>query len=184
MNPTAIIAILWADIIVFTIYISYILAKFGIPINLSITYYTFERRKKGTGILFPILMLFICCSAIPIWISTTYHASSWGTMFVCFPYITLVCLLAVAGSARYKRKPNLIYFHYFFAILAAISAVLWIFLVAFNIVYLGLGILAIFIWSGFITHTLKKCTIFWLEVSAFYAVFFTLLFIYLIPVNV
>ena len=178
------IYILLVNIIVFTFYVVYVLAHFGIPVNLSITYYTFERRKKGTGLLFPGLMAFICSTAVPLWIAVTSHASTWGAQFVCLPVTALVCLLAVACSARYKMRPKLIYFHYGMAIIAAACALSWTMLVAYRVCYILLGILCLMVMAGILTKTLKKCTLFWLEVAAFYGILITLLVIYLIPVSI
>jgi len=176
--------ILLADIVIFTIYDTYVLVRFGIPANLSITYYAFERRKKRAGLLFPALMLLLCGTALPIWISTTYYASSWGSKFVVFPVTTLICLIAVAASARYKRLPKLIYFHYTCAIIAAACAVAWVILVAYKILFITLGFLSLLVYMGIHTNTLKKCTLFWLENAAFYSILFTLLLIHMIPVRI
>jgi len=176
--------IILLDIIIFTVYVVYVLTQFGIPINLSFTYYTFERKQKGLGIIFPLLMLFVCGTTIPVWIHTTLHASPWAQQFLLFPVIGVICLIAVAATARYKMVPRLIIYHYAFAILAAVCAVAWIFLVAYSIVYIGLSVLLICMLCGLLTKTLRKCTIFWLENAAFYAIFFTLFFIELMPVQV
>lgn len=178
------VSIIWADIIIFTAYVVYVLAAFGIPVNLSITYYMFERKKKGTGLLFPALMVFICSTTLPILILTTSHASEWGARFVALPVICLVCLLAVACSARYKVSPKLIYFHYACAIITATCAVAWIFLVAYKICYVGIAILCALLLAGILTKTLRKCPLFWLENAAFYAILFTLLVIHSVPVHV
>ena len=184
MYPLYFSFVLLADILVFTYYVIYVLREFGIPVNLSITYYSFERRRKGTGVLFPTLMIFLCVTTIPIWIELSRHASSFGYTFVFFPIITLVCLLLVAASARYKKTHGLVYFHYACAILAAVCAVLWIFLVAYKILYVGLSILIALMLMGIRTGTLHRCSLFWLETAAFYAIFFSLLIIILFSVNI
>ena len=95
------VIILLADILIFTTYIVYVLIKFGIPQNLSTTYYTLEEQRKGTGLFFPALLVFICSTTLPVWISITYYASAWASKFLFFPIVSLVCLLAVAASARF-----------------------------------------------------------------------------------
>ncbi len=182
MNLSVEAIILLADILALTVYIVYVLIKFGIPQNLSTTYYTFEEQKKGTGLLFPALLVFICSTALPIWISTTYYASSGASIFLFCPIVSLVCLLAVAASARYKSNTALVYFHYACAIVASVCAVLWLCLAAYQMVFvvLRLGILGGLLAAGILTGTLKKCTLFWLETTAFYCIFFTLLLINLI----
>lgn len=172
--------ILLVDILIFTIYVVYILIKFGIPKNLSASYYAFEEQKKGTGLLFPALLVFICTTALPIWITTTYYASTWTSTFLFCPIVTLVCLLAVAASAQYKSNTALVYFHYTCAIIASFCAVLWLCLAAYQIMYIAFGILGVLLSAGIITGTLKKCTLFWLEITAFYCIFFSLLVINII----
>ena len=184
MIQSLVSSILCIDIIFFSIYLVSVLKLFGIPTNLSITYYYYERKYKGLGLLFPALLLLLCASALPIWIIVTKNASAWGANFIMLPYIVLAGLLSVAGTARYKRRPKLIYFHYTCAIIAAICAVIWIFFVAYRIVYIGIGILSVLLFVALFTKTLKKCTFFWLELAAFYAILFTLLIISIFSVNI
>lgn len=186
MDFSATMVILLVDIAVFTIYVADVLMRFGIPVNLSITYYRYERIHRRLGILFPSLLIFICCTTIPIWFITSWYASAWGRYFVEMPVIAEVCLLAVAFSARYKKRKNLIYFHYTCAIIASVCAVVWMCLVAwqFSLMWLRIGLLLGFVAIGVITNTLKKCSLFWLELTAFYAIFFTLFFIYFVPFQV
>ncbi len=181
MTHTWTTIILWADLFVFTIYVIGAVRRFGIPINLSITYYRYERIHRNWGMLFPALMFFICLTTIPIWFVTSWHVSLLGRYLSCLPVLTEVGLLAVAFSARYKRWPKLIYFHYTCAIIAAVCAVVWLCVVAWQwpFFWLRIGLLIAFLTAGILTRTLKKCTLFWLELTAFYAIFLTLLFIYL-----
>ena len=176
--------LLITGIVLLTWYEYIVLKRFGIPVNLSITYYHYERRCKGMGFMFPFLLLYLCCVLGPIWITTTLDASILSRIFIIFPYITILCLLMVALSARYNRNHRIFRFHYACAIIASISAVLWIFLVAYRIVYVGLAILATLLLTGIYTGTLKKCTLFWLETAGFYALLVTLLFIHLIPIKI
>lgn len=186
MNSTLAIILLLADVVFFTIYNAYVLTKFGVPVNLSITYYHLDRVHKGWGITFPLLVVFVCCTALPVWILTSINGSTWGVYFLPLPCITLVCLLAVAFSGRYKKRPKLIYFHYGCAIIAATCAVVWLCLVAYQSVflYLRLGIIFALVFAGIQTGTFKRCTLFWLENAAFYCIFLTLLLVYLIPMPV
>ena len=181
----AVKSILLVDIVVFSIYVVDILRRFGIPINLSITYYRYERIRKHLGMLFPALMFFICATTVPIWFLTSLEATGWGRYFTGLPVVAEICLLLVALSARYKRRPKLIYFHYGCAIVTAACAVAWMCFVArqMSLVAVRLGILSAFIVAGSLTRTLQKCTLFWLELTAFYAIFFTLFLIHHVPLQ-
>lgn len=170
--------VILTNLVVFTAYIVYVLAKFGVPANLSITYYSFERARKGTGWLFPALMCFVCATTLPMWIYTTFHASHRAAVFGFLPIIVLVMLLAVAASGRYKKRPKLINFHYTCAIIAAACAMTWMCLVCYRIAYVGFICLLGFVLAGHFTNTLGKCTLFWLENAAFYSIFGSLFIVY------
>lgn len=173
--------ILLADIIALTIFFVCVLIKLGIPSNLSITYYMFDKKKR---FLFPCLTMFFCCTAIPIWILMTYHASPWGSMFLGLPITTLICMLSVVASMHYKKNQKLLYFHYITAIVSAVCLVAWINIVAYSIAYVATVILLAFVYAGIRTKTLKKSSLFWLETAAFYSLFFTLLTIDLFHVRI
>lgn len=178
------IVLLTIDIIIFTIFIVSVFVKLGIPDNLSTTYYLYNDIKRGTGWIFPALVVFICCTGILVWISTTHHASSWGAKFTFLPIISLVCMLSVAASARYKKSQKLIYFHYTVAIIAAVCSVGWMNLVAYKLIPVGVTILLAWILAGMRTNTLKSCPLFWLEIACFYAILIMLLLIKIIPVEI
>jgi len=186
MSSSVVSVILLADIAVFSVYVTDVLIRFGIPVTLSITYYRYERWHKGFGFLFPALMVFVCGTAIPIWIITSFQSFALGSYLAGIPVVAEICLLAVAFSARYKRKPGLINFHYACAIVAAACAVVWLCLVAWHIPFMWfwVGLLFGFVAAGILTYTLKKCTLFWLELAAFYSIFFTLFFIYSVPFQI
>ena len=176
-------AVLLLDIVVFSIYVTDVLFRFGIPLNLSITYYRYERLHRNAGLLFPALMVLIFSTTIPIWIITSWKTGLVGKWCVGMPIVAGICLLVVAFTARYKRRPKLIYYHYTFAIIAAACAILWWRIVTRQIAFvaLRLGLFTTFMAAGVLTHTNKKCTLFWLELTAFYATFFTLFLLCFLP---
>ena len=186
MNSTLAIILLSADIVLMTIYNICILRRFGVPVNLSITYYHYERVHKGLGLLFPALVVFICCTTLPIWIITSFTGSEWGMYFSPCGIITLICLLAVAFSGRYKKRPGLIQFHYTCAIIAATSAVVWLCFAAYQTLFVWVRVIILFglIFAGIQTDTFKRCTLYWLENAAFYCIFVTLLLVYAIPMPI
>ena len=179
-------AVLLLDVVVFTAYVVDVLIRFGIPANLSITYYHYERQYHKYGNLFPALMVLVCCTTVPIWILTTWNGSLLARWFVAMPIITEFSLLFVAFSARYKRRRKLIYYHYACAIVAAVCAVLWMCFVANQIplIALRIGLLLGCLSVGSLTHTLKSCILFWLELAAFYSIFFTLFLIHSVPFDI
>lgn len=178
------ILLLTIDLIIFTIFIISVFIKIGIPDNLSTTYYLYHDIRKGAGWVFPALVVFICFTGILVWISITYHASPWGARFTFLPIITLVCLLSVAASARYKKNQKRIYFHYTVAIIGAVCSVAWVNLVAYKLIPIGSGILLVWLYAGIRTKTLKSCPLFWLEIAWFYDILILVLLIIIIPVEI
>lgn len=176
--------ILLIDIVVFSIFWITVLVELGIPENLSITYYKFDKHKKGLQWFFPIVSLFLCLTAIPIWILTTYHASGWRPKLVVIPTFAFFCMLAVTFSANYKKNQSLIHFHYTSAIIASVCLVVWINLVAFKLAYIDFTFLLVLLYAAIRTKTLKQCSLFWLETAAFYSLLVTLLLIDLIPIQI
>lgn len=169
--------IMLADIVLFSAYNIYILSAFRIPNNISMTYYWFERKHKGLGLLFPALLCSLCATAIPVWLITTAKMSVFGFHLTWMPYATLLCMLLVAVSARYKKRPRLIYFHYGMAVMCAVFSIGWILFMCFEYFYITLSILMLAAWAGIWTNTYKCCYLFWLELTAFYALFLTLFII-------
>ena len=174
--------ILLADIVLFSAYLVAVLVRFGIPVNLSMTYYMYRQKNEVLRLLFPCLLIFLCASCGPLWINISYK-SEWATLYVALSYITIVCLVAVAASAQYQKTQTIIYFHYTCAIMASACTTLWILLLSYKVMHIALGILLTSTCLGVITKTLKSCTLFWLEIAGFYALMITLLVTYIVPIQ-
>ena len=144
----------------------------------------FGEHKKYLRWLFPMISSFLCFTAGPIWILSTYNASGWHSKFVAVPVFAFICLMAVTASANYKKNQRLINFHYTCAILTAACFLIWLNVVAFKLAYIGIAILLVMLYAGIRTKTLKKCSLFWLETAGYYSLLFILLVIELIPIRV
>ena len=165
------------EIVIFSTYNVYVLYHWGIPRNISATYYNLERTHKHYGLFLP-LNFFICCSiVIPIWINSCNMVAPQGQCFTWCAYLTCFCMVAVGITCRYKRSRMLAIYHYAAAITGAACTILWIIVVCYRILFVGLSILLIALLAGFLTHTLKKSYLYWLELPAFYALFFVLFII-------
>lgn len=174
--------ILFADIVLFTAYLVAVLVRFGIPVNMSMTYYMYRQKNEVLRLLFPCLLVFLCISCGSLWIKIC-HRFELAPLFVALVYVTIVCLIAVAASAQYQKTPTIIYFHYTCAIIASACTTLWLLFVSYKVMHVALGILLISTCLGLITKTLKSCTLFWLEIAGFYALMITLLIIYFVPIQ-
>lgn len=173
--------ILFADIIALSIYLISVLVQVGVPVHLSITYYQMERKRKGSGRFFQGLMVLLCSTGIPTWTVITLQLSPWSARFFFCPFVTMVCLLAVALTARYRKRKKLRYFHYFCATMAGVGAAVWLFMVAWKIVYITIGVVIVAVCAGLCTGTLKKGWLFWTELAAFYSLLFTLFILSIHP---
>lgn len=172
------------SIILFSAYIIYSLCQWGIPNNISATYYYFERTRKHYGLFFPIDLLVCCAIVIPIWIYTCQIVSPWASHFSMCPYLTCLCMIIVGITSRYKRSRKLTYIHYTAAIIGATITGIWLLIACYKISFIGLSVVLISVMAGCFTRTLKKCYLFWLEIAAFYALFFVLFIINFFPVCV
>lgn len=168
------------EIVLFSLYIIYALCNWGIPNNISATYYYFERTRKHYGLFFPLDILICCLTIFPVWIYTCSLASSWASHFSWCPYIVGLCMIVVGITSRYKRSRQLTYTHYAAAIIGAAVTVLWLLLACYRTSFISLSVLSISILAGVITGTLKRCYLFWLEIAAFYALFFVLFIVNLL----
>ena len=166
--------IILGDIVLFSAYNIYVLSTFRIPDNLSMTYYWFERKRKGAGLFFPAMLCLMCATVIPVWLHTTAKMTVFGHHLAWIPYAVLFCILMVALSARYKRHRGLVYFHYAMAILCAFFAIGWIFFMCLRYIYIGVSILLLAVWAAIWTRTFVRSYLYWLEITAFYALFLTL----------
>lgn len=172
MKPPCLVILI--NILVFSLYNIYILNRFRVPNNLSMTYYWMERQHKHLGLLFPVLILVMLSTTIPIWIHTSLNLSEWTARLTWLIYASLVTLGMVGISARYKRSRALTVFHYTAAISCAVFSIGWIFLACFNIIYIGFSILLLCGFAAWTTRTFRSCWLYWLELTGFYVVFFTL----------
>lgn len=173
MTPILECVILLVNILMFSVYLVYVLCVFSIPANLSVTYYKLERKHKGAGMLFPLLLCSSSITIIPIWERNTILLSN--SLFLSFlPYLVLLCMFLVACSARYKKMLKLVYFHYMCAIIASVCTIIWIFFIGKRLFIIGIFLLLLFLLLSLVTNTFKKCLLFWLELTAFYAIYIIL----------
>lgn len=173
--------ILMADIALYTVFFVAILVKMGIPTNLCISYYLLLEKHRLLRFSFPALLFVFCLTIGPIWMKMS-NESVIGSQCIGLPFIAFFTLLAVVLSAPYQKSRQLFLFHYSCAIIASACIVLWLFIVALKVIYIGLGILFACLLAGFFTKTLRSCMLFWLETAAIYALSVTLLIIQLFSI--
>lgn len=112
-------------------YIYYVHAKFGVS-SISESYYRFEQKKKGHGMLFWAWSVLTAFSLLPCWL----EASGEGYQFVAF--LSSACLIAVGCCPNYKGEHKST--HPLFTATAAVLAITWGFLA--GVWYLIISIIA------------------------------------------
>ncbi|MCQ2310518.1 MAG: hypothetical protein MJZ64_02055 [Paludibacteraceae bacterium] len=166
-------ALLLLIIVIFSVYNICVLAKYGIPNTLSLTYYWFKRTCSSKGLLFPILLCLICAITIPIWIYVDCQLQ-FDFSCVWMVYATWFALMIVCLTARYNKTKKRWKIHYSAAIASAIFTLSWIIIKANFIVYYTAIVLILALWAAYLTKTIRTHIIYWLELSAFYSIFITL----------
>ena len=130
---------------------------FGIPKSLSETFYLFKNKKEWMKIFFPLMLLSIGCCLLPYWLNLTNN-----TNFQFLPFLSLLCILLTSFSPSFRSNFLEKKVHSISATCSAIFAMLWI-IIATNLWWLMIIWFFIFLVLAYLTKTLKKSKIYWLE---------------------
>lgn len=160
--------------ILFVAYNSVVLGLFGVPESLSETYYLFENRKKNLGWIFTGFMFLMAFSLIPGFLNVSDAVGPWMNYFTFLAFFT-VAAIAFVGASPHFHEGSERTVHQVSATVCAVSALLWDFIVCWNIWWLPLCVILIPIALGFITKTWKNSFEYWLEMMAFDATFATII---------
>ncbi len=149
--------------LLFIAYLVYTLFTFGVPTSLSDTYYLFNEKKKGLGILFTLLMWLMTFTLVISMIEITNDN---------IEFLPFLCIMGIGfvGAAPLFKSNYQVKIHFTGAALSAITAIIWLF-VQFPDYYtvllantlLALGLIVVFKKS--------KCYLFFAEMILFFTVF-------------
>jgi hypothetical protein len=164
--------------IAFALFVAYniaILVQFGIPKNLSESFYLYDNKKKHFGYIFTLFMFTMAFCLMPGWIEISEVWSSWShyLTFLAFLTAAAICFVGAAPAFRANKLEGTV--HEVSAKICAATALVWCFVVCWNIAYvpaIGAAIPAI---VGACTKTWKTAQIYWLEMMAFGATFATVI---------
>lgn len=161
--------------LVFIIYNVALFPQFGIPKSLSESFYLYDKKKKGLGYIFTIFMFTMALCLMPGWLEISDMWSSWSNnlTFLAFFTAAAICFVGAAPAFRANKLEGTV--HSVAAKLCAATALLWCFVVCWNIAYvpaIGAIIPAI---VGACTKTWKTAQVYWLEMMAFGATFATVI---------
>lgn len=146
---------------------------FGVPKSLSMTFYLFKERKNWLCVWFPIMMISMAFLLMPAWLEL-----SLGSPFQFLAFLAPSAIIFTGAAPAFKRSELENTVHMTSAIIAAITALLWVVLVAhlWQVILLWTVII---IMVMFISKTVKTSYIYWLETIAFLSTFTALIAHYL-----
>jgi hypothetical protein len=163
------------SLLLFTVYNTVALKRFGVPKSLSETFYLWNGVKKNLGYIFTGMMGGMTFTLLPAWIEVGNQVSSWSPFlnFLVFFTCGAIMFVGVAPAFRGDRTEGLV--HELSAKIAAACALIWCFVVCYQIWYVPLACIIAVLIAGLCTRTFKKCSVYWLEMMAFAATFITVI---------
>lgn len=166
----AVLPLVLVTLLIFCVYNIYILSFFGIPENLSMTYY-YLKEEKNKAFLFPLFILMMCCVFSPAWFFLNSYFAFFESQTSILIYIVCLMMFFLVLLSDYKEKKIRFYLHYTVAIISSVCELLWIFIVAYKYWYIPFMILFLSFLAAFFTKTHKCSCIYWLEITAFLSLF-------------
>ena len=163
------------SLLLFTAYNAVALKRFGVPKSLSETFYLWNSVKKNLGYIFTGMMGGMSLTLLPAWIEVGNQVSSWSPFlnFLVFFTCGAIMFVGVAPAFRSNKMEGTV--HELAAKIAAACALIWCFVVCYQIWYVPLACIIAVLIAGLCTRTFKKCSVYWLEMMAFAATFMTVI---------
>lgn len=167
------LALILSAIIIYFVYNFFALGVSGIPKSLSMTFYLLQEKKKWLRIWFPIMMVSMAFLLMPAWLEISV-----GSPFQFLAFLAPAGIMFTGAAPAFKSSELENTVHMTSAIFAAITALLWVGLVAnlWLVIAIWFVIIAIL---AIVTKTVKSSYIYWLETVAFLSTFTAILAYYL-----
>lgn len=167
------LALILSAIIIYVVYNFFALGVSGIPKSLSMTFYLLQEKKKWLRIWFPIMMVSMAFLLMPAWLEISV-----GSPFQFLAFLAPAGIMFTGAAPAFKSSELENAVHMTSAIFAAITALLWVGLVAnlWLVIAIWFAIIAIL---AIVTKTIKSSYIYWLETVAFLSTFTAILAYYL-----
>lgn len=149
---------------VFVAYNAVVIAFFGIPESLSMTYYLYKERFNK-GFLFPAMMYLVVAFMMPAWITMSEGSDF---QFLAFLAPAAIAFVGTAPAFLSSDLENKV--HSIAALIAAACSLLWVILVTpyWWIILVWVGIITAL---AFFTKSVNTSYIYWLERVAFESTF-------------
>lgn len=171
---TSLILIL-ISLFLFTAYNAAALKRFGVPKSLSDTFYLWNSVKKNLGYIFTGMMGGMSLTLLPAWIMIGNMVLPWSIYLNILAFLACGAIMFVGVAPAFKDFEMESKVHCTSAKIAAACALIWCFVVCYQILYVPLACIIAVLIAGLCTRTFKKCSVYWLEMMAFAATFVTLL---------
>lgn len=166
--------------LIFIIYNVALFIQFGIPKSLSDSFYLYKdkcykSKYNHLGYIFTVFMFLMAMMLMPGWLEISDMWSEWSMHLTFLAFFTAgaICFVGAAPAFRDNEMEGKV--HSISAKICAATALLWCFIVCWNIAYvpaIGAIIPAI---VGVCTKTWKTAQVYWLEMMAFGATFATII---------
>lgn len=161
-----------AAFLVYLVYNFAAIKLFGIPNSLSDTYYLYKEKKSWMRYLFPIMMTTVVALLMPSWL-TLSEGSNW--QFLSF--LAAGGILFVGAAPAFKNGGMEYRVHSISAYCAAAFSLLWVALVSGCFAIIPLFFLMFFA-IAWVSETMKRAYIYWLETVAFMSTFVSIILYY------
>ena len=155
--------------LIFVIYNSIAQNIFDIPSSLSNTYYLYNEKKKGLGIIFSIMMVLCAGLLMPAWLDISVGSNFQFLIFFC---CAMLCFVGYAPNFKGTNIESIV--HSASAIASAVFGLLWVILVT-PYWYIVLICAVLILFAAYNSKTLKKCYVYWLEMIAFYSIYISII---------
>jgi hypothetical protein len=163
------------SLFLFTAYNAVALKRFGVPKSLSDTFYLWNSVKKNLGYIFTGMMGGMAFTLLPAWIEVGNQVSSWSPFLNFLAFFTCGAIVFVGAAPAFRSNKMEGTVHEVSAKIAAACALIWCFVVCYQIWYVPLACIIAVLIAGLCTRTFKKCLVYWLEMMAFAATFMTVI---------
>mgnify|MGYP006991658561 CR=1 FL=1 len=162
--------------LVFAVYNTFVLRKFGVPQSLSDSFYLWNGVKKGLGYLFTLMMFAMAFCLMPGWLGITEVITSWSHNLTMLPFLAAASIAFVGAAPMFKDSTLENKVHTISAYLAAAFSIIWCSVVCYSVAWITIPAAAIFVLiAAAATKTIRSSKIYWLEMIAFLSTFATII---------
>ena len=160
--------------LVFAVYNTFVLRKFGVPQSLSDSFYLWNGVKKGLGYIFTLMMFALALCLMPGCLEITEVITSWSHNLTMLPFLAAASIAFVGAAPMFKDSILENKVHTISAYLAAAFSSIWGSVVCYSVAGITIPAAAIFVLiAAAATKTIRSSKNYRLEMIAFLSTFAT-----------